>query len=227
MRDFQKQHILVAVDLCIFTIIKGELNLLLIERKYDPFKGKYALPGGFVKNEEPLHIAALRELHEETGVYDVYLKKLSAYGEPKRDPRGRVITVVYLALIDKDRYKLTATTDATSAAWHSCQKLPPLAFDHRMIVDDAFKDLRYEIQTTNIASQLLPERFSLTDLQKVYESILGMNLDKRNFRKRIASLDILKPTKETKMEGAHRPAQLFRFKDEKYKALKEKIHVFV
>lgn len=227
MRDFQKQNILVTVDLCIYTVIKGDLNILLIKRKYDPFKGKYALPGGFIKNDEPLHVAALRELSEETGVHDIFLKKLSAYGDPKRDPRGRIVTIVYMALIDKDRYKLNATTDALSAAWHPATNMPPLAFDHKIIVDDSLKDLRYEIQTTNIASQMLPNTFTLTELQQLYESILGMRLDKRNFRKRIASLGILKATKETKMEGAHRPAQLFRFKDEKYQPLKEKMHVFV
>lgn len=227
MAYVQKQKILLTVDLCIFTVIKGELNVLLIKRKYDPFKGKWAIPGGFIKDDERLHTAALRELHEETGVHDVFLKKLTAYGDPGRDPRGRVVTIVYMALIDAQRYKLEATTDAESAMWHPMNSLPPLAFDHKMIVDSALKDLKYEIQTTNIAAQMLPDTFTLTELQKLYESILSMNLDKRNFRKKIASLDILKPTKETKIDGAHRPAQLFKFKDEKYKPLKEKIHVFV
>ncbi|MFH1917230.1 MAG: NUDIX domain-containing protein [Nanoarchaeota archaeon] len=227
MRDMQKQNILLTVDIVVFTVIQGDLKILLIKRKYDPYKGKYAIPGGFVKNEEPLHVAALRELSEETGVHDVYLKKLTAYGDPKRDPRGRVVTIVYMVLVDAEKYRLSATTDSAAAEWVNAHDLPSLAFDHQMIVTNALKDLRYEIQTTNIASQMLPDLFTLTELQKTYESILGVELDKRNFRKRIAALDILKPTRETKMEGAHRPALLYKFKDEKYKPLKEKIHVIV
>lgn len=225
-RDSSSQHIQVTVDAAVFSVRDGRLQVLLIKRKHPPYKGKYAIPGGFVKNDEGLDQAIARELEEETGVDGIFLKKLTAYGDADRDPRGRVVTVVFLALIDADEFELRARTDALEARWFSMDDLPPLGFDHDQILHDALAQLRLEIQTTNIASQLLPDAFTLSDLQCAYESILGRSLDKRNFRKRIAALDILKEA-PGRREGAHRPAQLYRFRSSVYQPLDARISVFL
>jgi len=227
MRDINKQDIRLTVDIVVFSVISDELKVLLVKRKYDPFKGEYAIPGGFVKNEESLEEAARRELAEETNVKNIFMKKLGAYGAVDRDPRGRIVSVVFMALIDSEEFELKATTDALEADWVAVDIISKLAFDHLKILSDCLKELKYEIQTTNIASQLLPDRFTLTELQVLYEKILGLNLDKRNFRKKIKSFDILKATKDSKMEGAHRPAQLFIFKDKDYRPLKDKVQVLL
>jgi len=202
----------VTVDIIIFTIKNHELNVLLIKRKSWPFKDMWAIPGGFVGLKEPLEDAAKRELEEETGVKNVYLEQLYTFGEPERDPRTRVITVAYYALIASENLKLQATTDAADVNWFPTDALPKLAFDHDHILDYALQRIRNKVEYTNIAFQLLPEKFTLTELQKVYEVILGKKLDKRNFRKKVKEAGVIVPLKETKMEGAHRPAQLFSFK---------------
>ncbi|MCB9359256.1 NUDIX hydrolase [Candidatus Woesearchaeota archaeon] len=225
--EFKKDQFYITADAVVFTILKDQLKLLLIKRKLPPHKGSYALPGGFVNLDEGLYDACKRELEEETGVKDIYLKKLKVYGNPKRDPRARVITVPFLALIDSEELKLHAGDDAELANWHSAYRLPELAFDHDKIVEDALHQLRYEIQTTNIANQLMPERFTLTELQRAYEIILDKPLDKRNFRKRIDYLKLVKPLNETKMDGAHRPAKLYSFKNKKYETMREKIYVLM
>lgn len=220
MRDIEKQGIKVAVDAVVFSVMQHDLKILLIKRKNPPFQGLWALPGGFVRNDEELEEAAARELYEETNVKNIFLKKLTAYGAVNRDPRGRIISIVYLALIDAEKVRLESKTDAERAQWFSLDELPKLAFDHQKIIAESLEELRYEIQTTNIAFQLLPQKFTLTELQKAYEAVLGKALDKRNFRKMIQELHLLKDEKETKMEGAHRPAQLFSFKEKRYSFLK-------
>ncbi|MCX6707969.1 MAG: NUDIX domain-containing protein [Candidatus Woesearchaeota archaeon] len=217
----------VAVDITVFTIINNDLKVLLIRRKNEPFRGMYALPGGFVELNESLEKAAARELEEETNVRGIFLKQLHAWGDVKRDPRGRVISVSFMALIDSDKFKLLSTSDAEAAAWISVYEIPKLAFDHKTVLDDALSELRYEIQTTNITLQLLPKEFTLTDLQRTYEVILDTKLDKRNFRKRIKALEIIRETGKEKMEGAHRPAKTYIFKDQKYAPIREKMHVFL
>jgi len=202
----------VTADIIIFTIKRSELKVLLIKRKAWPFKNLWAIPGGFVGINEPLDEAAERELMEETGLKDVYLEQLYTFGEPKRDPRTRVITVAYYALISSDNMRLKATTDASDVRWFSIDEIPKLAFDHNQILDYALQRIRNKIEYTDIAFQLLPEKFTLTELQGVYEVILGKKLDKRNFRKKVKEIGIIMPLHETKMEGAHRPAQLFSFK---------------
>ncbi len=215
----------VTVDAIVFSILHDDLKVLLIRRKNPPFKGRHALPGGFVEESESLAEAARRELEEETNVKNVFLQQLGAYGDVHRDPRGRVISVAYIALISPDR-GLVSHADAIGAAWHSTGQLPDLAFDHRTIIDDALKQLRHEIQSTNIAREILPGKFTLTQLQKLYGLILKKELDKRNFRRRIKELGILKELKETTMEGAHRPAQLYSFRDKEYHPVKDRIHIF-
>ncbi|MBU1198393.1 MAG: NUDIX domain-containing protein [Nanoarchaeota archaeon] len=202
----------VTTDILIFTIQGTQLKILLVKRKSWPFKDQWAIPGGFAGIDESLEYSAKRELMEETGVKNVYLEQLFTFGEPKRDPRTRVITVAYYALLTSKDLKLHASTDATDVNWFSVDKLPKLAFDHNQIINYALERIRNKIEYTNIAFQLLPEKFTLTELQKVYETILGKEIDKRNFRKKVKEIDILQPHKEKKMDGAHRPAQLFSFK---------------
>lgn len=210
----------VTVDIVIFTIQQGVLKVLLVKRGVAPFSGKFAIPGGFVHEDEDLERAALRELKEETGVTDVYLEQLYSFGDPKRDPRGRVVTIAYFALISADR-KLKAGTDAAEAAWYAIADLPALAFDHATILNYALERLRNKLEYTTVGFQLLPEKFTLTELQEVYEAILGRKLDKRNFRRKMSLLKILKPLREYR-RGGQRPAQLYRFVAARFEKLKDK-----
>ena len=211
----------VTADLVIFTIQSEKLKVLLVKRGIPPFKGQFALPGGFVHEDESLEDAAVRELREETGIADVYLEQLYSFGEPGRDPRERVITVAYYALISADRSALAAGTDAAEAAWWPVGKLPALAFDHQEILDYALERLRNKLEYTTVGFQLLPPKFTLTELQGIYESILGKKLDKRNFRRKIELLKILKPTSEYR-RGEQRPARLYRFAAARFEKLKDK-----
>jgi 8-oxo-dGTP diphosphatase len=209
-----------AVDIVIFTIQSGTLKVLLVKRRIPPYAGRFAVPGGFVHEDEDLDQAALRELQEETGVSDVYLEQLYSFGKPDRDPRGRVVTVAYFALVSADR-PLRAGTDAAEADWCSVDKLPSLAFDHASILDYALERLRNKLEYTTVGFQLLPQKFTLTELQEVYEAILGKELDKRNFRRKMSLLKILKPLPEYR-RGGQRPAQLYRFVAARFEKLKDK-----
>ncbi len=204
----------VAVDLVVFTAMKNQLQVMLVERKDWPFKGRWALPGGFVREHEGLMAAAKRELEEETGVSDVYLEQLRAFGDPDRDPRTRVITVAHYALILSERLRMKASGDAGQVRWWSVYELPELAFDHDVILELALTRLRSQIMSSRVAFRLLPEKFTLTEIQKLYEIILGKTLDKRNFRKKILSAGVVIETDETVIKGRHRPARLFRFNPE-------------
>jgi len=210
----------VTVDIVIFTIQSGTLRVLLVKRAAPPFQGQFAIPGGFVHEGESLEEAAIRELREETGVADVYLEQLYSFGDPKRDPRDRVITVAYFALISADR-SLRAGTDAAEANWWPMDRLPPLAFDHDNILRYALERLRNKLEYTTVGFQLLPEKFTMTELQEVYEAILGKKLDKRNFRRKLALLKILKPLAEYR-RGGQRPAQLHTFQAARFEKLKDK-----
>ena len=225
MPDKPEGLIKVAVDAIVFTVLHDNLKVLFVKRKNPPFKGKLALPGGFVEPNEGLEEAVTRELTEETNIKNIFLHQLGAYGSVNRDPRGRVMSVAYLALI-RPGQELISTADALGAEWHSADDLKDLAFDHRQIVEDALQELRFEIQTTNIAVQILPKKFTLTELQHLYELVLKKPLDKRNFRKRMKELDTLSKLRETKMEGAHRPARLYAFKEVDYHPLKDRLQVF-
>lgn len=200
-----------AVDLVIFTIRHGDLRVLLIQRGRWPYAGRWALPGGFVRERESLEEAARRVLEEKTGVGHVYLEQLHAFGDPDRDPRRRVITVAYCALIASEELKVRPDADAAGVGWFSVYELPPLAFDHDRILTLALERLRDQLMYTNIAFQLMPRVFTLTELQTAYEVILGKELDKRNFRKRILNSGVLEATGDTRMDGRHRPARLYRF----------------
>jgi len=208
-----------TVDCVVFGVDEGALKVLLIERGEKPFKGALALPGGFVRMNETIDEAAARELKEETDIGKVYLEQLYTFGTPKRDPRGRVVTVAYFGLVNRVEHQPTAATDASAAAWHPVRKLPTLAFDHRAIVDLAIERLRAKVRYAPIGFELLPTKFSLTQLQRLYETILERDLDKRNFRKKVASLEILVDTGETEKNVPRRAAQLYRFDRRKYKQL--------
>ena len=206
-------HPAVTVDIVIFTIRSDELKVLLIKRALSPFRGEWALPGGFVNLDESLDAAARRELEEETGVAGVYLEQLYTFGTPDRDPRERVITIAYYALIPSDRIVLQAATDAEGVSWFGMEELPELAFDHHEILSLAHERLVAKLDYSTIAFQFMPQAFSLSELQQVYEVILRAPADKRNFRKRILALNLIEPTGAEKREGAHRPAKLYRVID--------------
>jgi 8-oxo-dGTP diphosphatase len=206
-------HPAVTVDILIFTIHDNDLKVLLIRRAMDPYGGKWALPGGFVGMHESLRRAAWRELREETGVHAAFLEQLGAFGHPDRDPRERVITVAYYALVPHSRLYIRAASDAKEARLFGLSELPDLAFDHAKILRRARERLRDKVDDPVIALQLVPESFTLSELQRVHELILGEPLDKRNFRKKVQGLDLIEPTGEAKRTGPHRPARLYRVKD--------------
>jgi 8-oxo-dGTP diphosphatase len=217
----------VTVDVVIFTIQAGGLQALLVRRGVSPFEGRWAIPGGFIQADESLEGAALRELEEETGVRDVYLEQLYSFGDPDRDPRGRVVTIAYFALIAADRASPpVAGTDAAAAAWWPVSEHPPLPFDHETILTYAVERLRNKLEYTTVGFQLLPRRFTLTQLQQVYEAILGRPLDKRNFRRKVELLGILTPLKEWSREGPSRPARLYEFSAQRFEKLKDKGIIF-
>jgi 8-oxo-dGTP diphosphatase len=205
-----------TVDCVIFGLGQtNQLKVLLIKRGHDPYMGAWALPGGFVDMNEPLEEAALRELKEETGVSDVFIEQLYTIGTPNRDPRGRVVTVVYFALINLGEHKISADSDAQDVRWFSIDDLPTLAFDHADIMAMAIQRLRSKVRYQPIGFELLPPSFTLTQLQKLYETILGKELNKRNFRTKILKMNILK--EGSILRGvAHRPAQLYSFDEAKY-----------
>ena len=202
----------VTVDVVIFSLVDNDLQVLLVKRKFPPFAGIWALPGGFVHMDESLENAAMRELAEETGVTDVYTEQLYTFGAPQRDPRTRVITVAYFALVPHHAIQHHPGDDAAETAWHSVFALPPLAFDHEEILTYALQRLRYKLEYTAVGFELLPDVFTLSELQHAYEIILGEQLDKRNFRRKILSAEILEETGRKKKEGEGRPAMLYRYR---------------
>ncbi|MBK6422685.1 MAG: NUDIX hydrolase [Gemmatimonadetes bacterium] len=210
-----------TVDVVIFTIREQRLQVLLVRRGIPPFQGAWAIPGGFVLDDEDLESAAARELMEETGVRDVYLEQLYTFGDPGRDPRGRVVTVAYFALIRSDQ-QVAAGSDAAEARWWPADAPPPLAFDHDRILAYAIERLRNKLEYTTVGFQLLPERFTLGELQAVYEAVLGRPLDKRNFRRKLELLDILVPLAEHRTAGRARPARLYRFAAARFEKLRDK-----
>lgn len=219
----EKQKIILGVDVIIFSFREKELQVLLIQRKYPPFEEEWAIPGGFVKNSESAEMAAIRELEEESGVSDVYMEQLYTFSSVNRDPRGRVVSVAYMALLPGDSdVQLNAGTDAADAKWFSVEALPNLAFDHSKILGYARERLINKLEYTTAGFRLLPMKFTLSELQMVYEKVLGKSLDKRNFRRKLELLDILKPTEESRMEGATRPALLFTLSEKKFEKLKNK-----
>jgi 8-oxo-dGTP diphosphatase len=204
----------VSVDTVIFTVRNKELMVLLIKRGHEPFKDMWAVPGGFLRISETLEDSSRRVLYERTHVENVYLEQLYCFSNPNRYPNARVITVTYFALIGSHNLKLSHDPgiDIKGLKWQSVYNLPPLAFDHDMIIKFALRRLREKLEFSNIAFQLLPAKFTLTELQKVYEIIQNKPLDKRNFRKKMISLGILEELEEFTKSTSKRPARLYSFK---------------
>jgi 8-oxo-dGTP diphosphatase len=209
------------VDCVVFGMDEGDLKVLLIKRGLEPFQGKWALPGGFVRMEESLDEAARRELEEESGIRPSHLEQLYTFGEPGRDPRGRVVTVAYFALVKLSDHRVHAATDAKEAAWFSVWDTPKLAFDHAEVLGTALQRLKGKVRYQPIGFELLPPKFTLTQLQRLYEVILERELDKRNFRKKILAMDLLEELDEVEQDVSHRAARLYRFDHKKYKQLEK------
>jgi ADP-ribose pyrophosphatase YjhB (NUDIX family) len=202
----------ITIDLIIFTVNESKLKVLLVKRAVEPFADFWSIPGGFLQKGESLEDAALRVLEEKTGVKDVYLEQLYTFGKPDRDPRARIITVTYFALIPWKTLSQPGSKKIAGVAWYPVGAAPELAFDHREILDFAVNRLRAKAGYSSIIYGLLPESFRLSDLQKMYEIIMNQKFDKRNFRKRMLASGLLEETGQKDRSGAHRPAMLYQFK---------------
>lgn len=208
-----------SVDIVVFALDEEALQVMLVERDIKPFVGQWALPGGFVRVDETLDEAARRELEEETGLKNIFLEQLYTFGDVKRDPRERVVTVAYYALVNLVGHDVHASTDVRNAAWFSVNELPDLAFDHATILAAAHERLKGKVRYQPIGFELLPEKFTLRQLQHMYEVILDRPLDKRNFRKKVLGMQIVTDTKEIEKDVAHRAARLYRFDKRRYDRL--------
>ena len=217
---YKYPHPAVTTDCVIFGFNGERLQVLLIERGIEPFKGRWAFPGGFLKMNETAEEGTLRELKEETGLESAYIEQLHTFSAPNRDPRERVITIAYYALVKIKEVK--GGDDAASARWFPLDEIPPLAFDHDYILRMATQRLREQIHFQPIGFELLPEKFTIRELQSLYEAILGINFDRRNFAKKMLHLEILTELDETVWPTPKREAKLYKFNSEKYEELKRK-----
>lgn len=204
----------------------GQLKVLLVRRGAEPFAGDWALPGGFVNEGESPQDAAARELREETGLHDLFLEQLYTFGNPGRDPRGWIVSVANYALVRLDEQHARAASDAAEVAWFDAYRPLRMAFDHAGILDTALARLRGKVRYQPIGFRLLPPRFTLSQAQRLYETVLQRPLDKRNFRKKVLSLDVLEPLRERERGVAHRAARLYRFDRDRYRALCERGQTF-
>ena len=204
------QSPLVAVDVVIFTIAGKQLCALLVEARGGPFAGRWAFPGGLVPVGEAPEATATRELLAQTGISDVYLEQLRTFGDPHRDPHAHVVSVAYFALLPSKGEAQSANPKYGRPQWFPVRALPQLAYDHNLIAADALKRLQAKLEYTNIVYSLMPGEFTLGELQEVYEIILGRRLDRRNFRKKILALGLLRSLRRQR-RGPHRPALLYAF----------------
>ncbi len=202
----------VAVDVIIFTVRDETLHVLVVQLKPPLYAEQWAFPGGLVPSGESTEAAATRCLFETTGVKDVYLEQLYTFSHPSRDPHGHVVSVAYFALVNRTRIHLRVPGKCVNIGWFPVERPPALAYDHAEMLEYALQRLRWKLEYTNIAYGLLPRDFTLTELQRVYEIILGRPLDKRNFRKKMLNLGMLQVTPRMVKVGAHRPARLYRFR---------------
>lgn len=221
------QSIKITADAVVFGYESiPKISALLVKRKFKPYQGSWAIPGGFVEDHESLEDAVYRELKEETGVEIGYLEQLYTFGKPDRDPRERIVSVAYFGLVRPDIYKISASSDAQEVGWFDINDLPNLAFDHQDILETAIKRLRAKITYEPIGFELLDKRFPFSDLENLYSTLLGREIDRRNFRKKIMSLGMLDELDEKVSKGAGRPANLFQFNKKRYFQLKEEGIVF-
>ncbi len=206
-----------SVDCVIFGFDEGELKALCIKRKEEPSSGMWALPGGFVEPDESLDAAAMRVLSELTSIKDMYMEQVYTFGEVNRYPLGRVISVSYYALVKISDYKIQATSKIEDVAWLPLSEIKELVFDHKAILQKALNTLKERVKFHPVGFELLPEKFTLTQLQNLYEVILGVQLDKRNFRKKLLGMDLIIKLDESQVGVAHRAARFFKFDPERYK----------
>jgi len=208
-----------TVDAVVFGFDEGALKILLIQRAHPPFEGRWAFPGGFVHVDETLDQAVLRELEEETGVSRIYLEQLYSFGGLDRDPRERVVSVAYYALVKLSDHRIRAATDARAARWFPVAHPPRLAFDHAEILKVARQRLRGKVRYKPVGFELLPEKFTLTEIQHLYEAVLETELDKRNFRRKLLAMGLLAELDEYQTGVRHRAARLHRFDRRRYQEL--------
>lgn len=205
-----------TVDAVVFGYVEDDLKILLIKRKYEPFSNCWALPGGFVSNNESLESAVLRELKEETSIENIYLEQLYTFGNIDRDPRERIVSVAYYGLVKPEKFIISATTDASDVKWFSVNEIPDIAFDHKVIIDKAHSRLKSKLRYEPIGFELLPDKFPFSKLQKMYETIIGMKFDRRNFRKKFLKLEVLSELNEKQIGVSHKAGHLFMFNLDSY-----------
>lgn len=201
----------VTTDIIIFTLEENQLNVLLIKRAQNPFKNSWALPGGFLRQDEAPEKSALRILKDKAGIKNVFIEQLYTFSGSRRDPRGNIITIAYFALVPKSKIRINKSDDLQTPTFFSVKKLPKLAFDHKRIINYGVKRLCSKLEYTNVVYSLLSQYFTINQLQGAYEIILGRKLDKRNFRKKFFILNLIKPTRKVLKGTRQRPAQLYQF----------------
>lgn len=221
-KNFPYPQPAIMVDCVVFGFEDPKLKVTLIKRGLSPHKGRWALPGGYVYLNETLEKAAQRELWEEAGIRNVFLEQLHTFGDLHRVPGKRTISVAYYALVKTLDYEIKADTDAEEVQWFETNKLPTLAFDHLGIIRIALERLKTKVRHEPIGFELLPEKFTLSEIQRLYEAILGKTLDRRNFRKKLLAMDLLVRLKEKRRNVAYRAPALFKFNEKKYEALRKK-----
>lgn len=201
----------IAVDVAVFTILEGKLHVLLIQTNKPELRGLWALPGGLIRHDEGLEAAVERNLKDKANLSGVLYDQLATFGDPQRDPFGRVVSVAYLALVDAERLQLRTSAEYSGIRWFPVHRLPGLAYDHTLVVRRAVERLKAKVQYTNLARGILPRYFTLTQLQRVYEVILGQALDKRNFRKKVLETKLVVATGKAEAGRRNRPAALYTF----------------
>lgn len=207
----------ITVDCVIFGYAEGLLQIALIEREMPPFKGMWAIPGGFMEGDETAEETAFRELNEETGLENIFLEQFHTFSSHGRDPRGRTITVAFFALINSEKYHLTASSDASKAKWWPAYEIPALAFQQAEMYEMALQALRTAMKTRPLAFELLPKLFTLTQLQNLYEQVFNIRIDIRNFRRKVGKMDFICSTSQKQEGERHRPATLYQYDPTLYK----------
>lgn len=225
MYTYKYPHPAVTTDCIVFGFDGTKLNLLLINRGIEPYKGSWALPGGFMKIDETAEQGALRELQEETGVKDIYIEQLQAFTAVDRDPRERVMTIAFMAFVRQEKYEVIAGDDAAKAQWFPVNSLPRLAFDHKEIITLALDKLRWKMTYEPLAFRLLNKTFTISQLQTIYEVVFDKKFDRRNFHKKLTSLGYIIPTDE-QQKTIGRPSTLYTFDERKYREVAENRNIF-
>lgn len=225
MYTYKYPHPAVTTDCIVFGFDGTKLNLLLINRGIEPYKGSWALPGGFMKIDETAEQGALRELQEETGVKDIYIEQLQAFTAVDRDPRERVMTIAFMAFVRQEKYEVIAGDDAAKAQWFPVNSLPQLAFDHKEIITLALNKLRWKMTYEPLAFRLLNKTFTISQLQTIYEVVFDKRFDRRNFHKKLTSLGYIIPTEE-QLKTIGRPSTLYTFDERKYREVAENRNIF-